>query len=112
MKLDWENSKRNDIIKFNPKEDTKELISNIKIGKSVNPSIRDRVTNLVESYWDCFATKGARRTIIGYEFGIDTGSAKHLVLGSKSSENLSHLGLSLFARHTFAKHAGQAQTLF
>ena len=33
-------------------------------------------------------------------------------LGSNSYENLPNLGVSLFARQAFAKHAGQTQALF
>ena len=30
---------------------------------------------LIIKYWDCFCAKGARRTILDYEFVIDTGSS-------------------------------------
>ena len=76
LKLNWDDNPRNDIINFNPDEDTKELMKDIRIGASVTSPIQQRLLEIVKTYWDCFATKGARRTIIGYEFGIDTGSAK------------------------------------
>ena len=76
LKLNWDDNPRNDIINFNPDEDTKELMKDIRIGASVTSPIQQRLLEIVKTYWDFFATKGARRTIIGYEFGIDTGSAK------------------------------------
>ena len=76
LKLNWEDHPRSDIIQFNKSDDTTELMKAIKIGSSINNSVQQRIISIVQKYWDCFAMKGARRTIIGYEFGIDTGDAK------------------------------------
>ena len=31
---------------------------------------------IIHKHWDCFCKEGSRRTILGYEFGIDTGDSK------------------------------------
>lgn len=70
----WDSGTRDDIIYFNEKEDTKELQDNIKIGKNVSQDIKDELIQSIKDYWDCFAKKGVHRYILGYEFGVDTGT--------------------------------------
>ena len=54
-----------------------ELTKDIRIGATVpEDSTRHQLKDLVIKYWDCFCKEGARRTIIGYEFAIDTGDSK------------------------------------
>ena len=38
--------------------------------------MRERVNSIVNKYWDSFCKEGAKRTILGYEFPIDTGNTK------------------------------------
>ena len=52
------------------------MTQGLKIGKSVDPTTKDSLISLVNTYWDCFCEEGARQPIIGYEFDIDTGSSK------------------------------------
>ena len=72
----WEPGKRTDILLFDPEKDTTELMRDLKIGSAATPYIRILLTNLIKKYWDNFALAGCKRTILGYEFGIDTGNAK------------------------------------
>ena len=73
----WSDSKRDDIIQFDPDKDMEELEKNFKVGKSATATaMKTRILELVKKYWDCFASDGARRPILGYEFGIDTGQSK------------------------------------
>ena len=67
---------RDDIIIFDSALHDEELTKDIRIGNTVPDSIRNQLKNLVIDYWDCFCKEGARRTIIGYEFAIDTGDSK------------------------------------
>ena len=66
---------RNDLIYFNEDNDMEELMKGLKISNTVSEATRTEVINIIKEFWDCFAKKGAKRTIIGYEFGIDTGAA-------------------------------------
>ena len=76
-KLQWsDNSSRTDIILFNEDIDSEELSKDLKFDGSLDLRTKNAVTKIVKDYWDCFATRGAKRTILGYEFGIDTAGAK------------------------------------
>ena len=66
---------RNNIITFEGTDDDTELESNLKVGSNVDPDFRQRVKDIIIKYWDCFCKQGARRTILGYEFAIDTGGS-------------------------------------
>ena len=41
-------------------------------GENVNLHARGVVTVIIKKHRDCFVKVGAKRTILGYEFGIDT----------------------------------------
>ena len=72
---------RNDIIYFGGKDggmkelDGKELDANLKIGPSASPEQRQQIIGIIKKHWDCFCKRGAKRTILGFEFGIDTGAS-------------------------------------
>ena len=68
-------SPREDLIYFNEDEDIEELMKGLKIGANVNDATKTEIINIIKEFWDCFAKKGAKRTILGYEFSIDTGAA-------------------------------------
>lgn len=70
----WADIPREDIIKFDPLTFSKELVDNFKIGETVQNDIRNQILDIIKKYWDSFASEGARRPIIGYEFAINTGS--------------------------------------
>lgn len=70
----WKDSERDDVIEFNPEKDEEELQKNFKIGTTVEPKVKERITELIKKYWDCFCSEGARRPILGYEFSINTGT--------------------------------------
>ena len=74
-RTDWTNHRRTDLISYNPASDKAELEQGLRISPRVSPDTRTRIITLIQKYWDCFAKIGCRRTIIGYEFAIDTGSS-------------------------------------
>ena len=75
-KGNWKTYTRNDILTFDPAVDMAELEKGLKIGAQVPSTTRRRIIDIIQRYWDCFAKAGARRTILGYEFAIDTGASK------------------------------------
>ena len=75
--MKWDSSvKRMDRILYNESEHRMELDKDLRFGSAVDSATRAAVTNIIKKYWDCFVKNGAKRTIIGYEFGIDTSGAK------------------------------------
>ena len=60
---------------FETKKDIVELDKGLKIGKLVPLTTTRAIRNLVIKYWDCFCAEVAKRTILDYEFTIDTGSS-------------------------------------
>ena len=76
-KLSWsENTTREDIILFDEADHTSELTKNLKFDDSVDAATRATLISIVKEYWDCFVKTGAKRTVLRYEFGIDTGGEK------------------------------------
>ena len=67
---------RQDLIPFDPTKDKEELDKHFKIGEHVSATNKQRVLTLIKRYWDCFCKEGAKRTILGYEFSIDTGGSQ------------------------------------
>ena len=74
--LKWVDRKREDIIWFNEDNDAEELKKGLEIGSSINTNLRNSIIDIVKTYWDCFCKEGARRTILDYEFAIDTSTSK------------------------------------
>ena len=75
--VSWDSGvKQMDHILYNESERKKKLDKDLKFGSNVDSATRDAVTDIIKIYWDCFVKEGAKRTIIGYEFGIDTSGAK------------------------------------
>jgi len=69
----WKPGERTDIIYFNEATYGKEF-SKLKIQDSVPPQAKDIIHQLVREFWDIFAKDGLKRTMLGFEFSIDTGS--------------------------------------
>jgi len=67
---------RDDLISYDPTLHSAELLKGLRINDDVSDAIKLRVKAIVITYWDCFCEEGARRTILGYEFAIDTGASK------------------------------------
>ena len=65
-----------DRILFDEMEHAKELDKDLKLSPSICDQSKQGVVAVIKKYWDCFVTVGAKRTILGYEFGIDTSGAK------------------------------------
>ena len=76
-KVTWDSGvERMDLILYKESEHQKDLDKDIKFGSDVDSATKLAVTGIVKNYWDCFIKEGAKRTILGYEFGIDTTGAK------------------------------------
>ena len=71
----WADKQRIDIIIFDEAIDRKELEDNLRTGKSVTTAHEAQLINMIIKYSDCFRLRGARRTILDYEFSIDTGAS-------------------------------------
>ena len=52
--LSWEDSERNDLIEFINDSYTAKLEIYLKIGKNVDDTPRNYITQIVQKYWDCF----------------------------------------------------------
>ena len=73
-KLSWsENTTKEDIILFDKVNNADELKKDLKFDESIDAATQATLTSITKDYWDCFIKTGAKRTIIGYDFGIDTG---------------------------------------
>ena len=69
----WDAGSRSDLIVFNEMEDSQELQKDLRIGTHASTASKARIIDIIKKYWDTFCEKGCHRTIIGYEFSIDTG---------------------------------------
>ena len=72
----WADKNRDDIITFDNENNMEELMQNLHIGKNVKEIYKCQIIGIVKKYWDFFCAKGARRTILDYEFATDTGASK------------------------------------
>ena len=61
---------------FNEKIHSAELTKDLQFNEDLDSKTMADITQTIKDYWDCFVTIGAKRTILGYEFGIDTAGAK------------------------------------
>ena len=73
-----DDSKRTDVIIFNEKDHLAELEKDLKFGMDINPNTKEAIKKVVKYFWDYFIMAGEKRTILGYELGIDTRGAKHM----------------------------------
>ena len=80
-------TERKDIIKFDNTLHSVELFKDLKVDEAVDVITKNTIIDTVQNYWNCFIKKGAKRTILGYEFGINTSGAK-LVCCRKPSYGL------------------------
>lgn len=69
----WEPGLRNDVIKFDPIKHNKDFES-LNIDKSTLDEVKKMLLIICEAFWNCFANERVIRTILGFEFGIDTGN--------------------------------------
>ena len=52
-----------------------ELDTGLVVNSTTDTSIAAKIKAIIIKFWDCFCVKGVCRTILGYEFVIDTGAA-------------------------------------
>ena len=68
----WIPGHRNDVIMFDAKLHEKDFKA-LKVNKTISKEIGDVLFAICRTYWDCFASEGVQRKILGFEFSIDTG---------------------------------------
>ena len=66
------------LITFNDEEYNEEMNKHIKLNSRFIPEIKVQLMSIRNKYWDCFSEEGAKHTILGYEFYIDTGNTKRV----------------------------------
>ena len=57
-------------------EHWEELKKDLHFDDTINADTQSCIIDIIKKFWDFFANIGAKRTILGYEFGIDTGGTK------------------------------------
>ena len=72
----WVDRSCSDLIQFDKATDQQEFDKDLNLGSHLTPFMRDEIVRIVTKYWDCFCKRGAQRTILDYEFAVDTGAAK------------------------------------
>jgi len=75
-KIRWADKPRTDIIQYDKLLDEEELMANLHVGNNIEKRHSDAIILTIQKYWDSFCKRGARRTILDYEFSIDTGASK------------------------------------
>jgi hypothetical protein len=53
-----------------------ELDLDLFIGNEANETTKLEIVCIIMKYWDSFCKRVAKRTVLGYKFAIDTGTAK------------------------------------
>ena len=87
--LDWDNnSKRQDIILYNDNTHSAKMSQDLLFNDSVDVATRTPIKAIITKYWDCFVKEGAKRTILGYEFGINTGGSKPVAVGNRPMDRM------------------------
>jgi hypothetical protein len=76
-KLEWkDDSSRNGIIEYDETIHCAELKKDLRFDDSIDDATKSSIVDIIKKIWDCFILIGAKRTILGYEFGIDTGGTR------------------------------------
>ena len=73
--MDWKDHIRDDVIPFQSLDQV-ELDLDLRMGDEADEDTKLEVVRIIKKYWDSFCKRGAKRTVLGYEFAIDTGTAK------------------------------------
>lgn len=63
-----------------------ELTKTLKLDPKISSQDKDIIINIVKTYWDCFCKQGGPCTILGFEFGIDTGDTSPVSCSNQSSK--------------------------
>jgi hypothetical protein len=73
-KLDYQ-VLREDIITWDGQKHQREFDKLITIRQDLDKNIATSLTNIIKRNWDAFSPEGVLKTVLGYEFCIDTGTA-------------------------------------
>ena len=70
----WDNTARSDVILFDDSLHG-DIFKTLAIGTTASPASARLARQIVKNIWDVFAPEGICKTILGYEFKVDTGSS-------------------------------------
>jgi hypothetical protein len=56
--------------------DTADFQKHLRIGNNIDLATWGKIKMLVQKYWDVFYKAGVYKTVLGFEFAIDTGSSQ------------------------------------
>jgi hypothetical protein len=65
-----------DVHFWDTARNTPEFNKHLRIGTNVDHVTRGRIEMMVQKYWDVFYKAGACKTVLGFEFAIDTGRSQ------------------------------------
>jgi hypothetical protein len=65
---------RTDLSLFQADSDMDEFVKGFRVGGDVHLSIVAQISAILQHCWDCFYKDGARNSILGFEFIIDSGA--------------------------------------
>jgi hypothetical protein len=69
-------STRTDIHSWDAARDTPEFNKHIKIGDHVALASRGKIEIMIQKHWDVVCEAGVSKTVLGFEFAIDTGGSQ------------------------------------
>jgi hypothetical protein len=69
-------STRTDLHFWDSARDTPEFDKHIRIGAHVALATRGKIEMMAQKYWDVFYEAGVSKTVLGFEFAIDTGGSQ------------------------------------
>jgi hypothetical protein len=64
-----------DIHVWDKTRDASKFTKKFVIRPNVDPAVRKRIVDIIETHWDCFYSAGVRHTILDFDFAIDTGGS-------------------------------------
>jgi hypothetical protein len=69
-------STRTDVHLWDSGRDLAEFKKGFRLGQDVDFATRGKIEMMVQKYWDVFYEAGVCKTVLGFEFSIDTGGAQ------------------------------------
>ena len=79
----WDSAARSDVILIDDSLHGN-IFKTLAIGTTAIPASARLAKQIVENIWDVFAPEGICKTILGYEFKVDTGSSASVCCRSPS----------------------------
>jgi hypothetical protein len=67
---------RDDVIKWDRSKHEAEFNRLVTISNQVDGPIASELKSIIQRYWDAFSPEGVLKSVVGWEFSIDTGTAR------------------------------------